>query len=162
MKFWPDYFWHIQVEKATAILTQMKESQSDNSKLKALFEEFYTALPHRPQYRTTSFSISWLARKLDLCQVWIYVTQVCHYVKHYTMSLCQAYHYLSYASNATMSVIPLWQLCHYTYVSNISISGMQLCHFVRYVKYALSLVLLIPLCQIYQYELMSSILLPSI
>uniref|UniRef100_K1PUC2 Poly [ADP-ribose] polymerase 4 n=1 Tax=Magallana gigas TaxID=29159 RepID=K1PUC2_MAGGI len=58
-----------QVEKATAILTQMKESQSDNSKLKALFEEFYTALPHRPQYRTTSFSISWLARKLDLCQL---------------------------------------------------------------------------------------------
>uniref|UniRef100_A0A8W8JII7 Poly [ADP-ribose] polymerase n=1 Tax=Magallana gigas TaxID=29159 RepID=A0A8W8JII7_MAGGI len=58
-----------QIEKATAILTQMKESQSDNSKLQALFDEFYTALPHRPQYRTTSFSMSWLARKLDLCQL---------------------------------------------------------------------------------------------
>ncbi|XP_065927969.1 protein mono-ADP-ribosyltransferase PARP4 isoform X5 [Magallana gigas] len=58
-----------QVEKATAILTQMKESQSDNSKLQALFDEFYTALPHRHQYRTTSFSMSWLARKLDLCQL---------------------------------------------------------------------------------------------
>ncbi|XP_052710583.1 protein mono-ADP-ribosyltransferase PARP4-like isoform X3 [Crassostrea angulata] len=58
-----------QVEKATAILTHMKESQSDNSKLQALFDEFYTALPHRPQYRTTSFSMSWLARKLDLCQL---------------------------------------------------------------------------------------------
>ncbi|XP_056015621.1 uncharacterized protein LOC125677683 isoform X3 [Ostrea edulis] len=58
-----------QVEKATAILTQMKENQSDNSKLQGLFEEFYSALPHRPHHRSTTFSLSWLARKLDLCQL---------------------------------------------------------------------------------------------
>uniref|UniRef100_A0A8B8A9B9 Poly [ADP-ribose] polymerase n=1 Tax=Crassostrea virginica TaxID=6565 RepID=A0A8B8A9B9_CRAVI len=58
-----------QVEKATAILTQMKDNQSDDSKLPGLFEEFYASLPHRPQYQIKTFSLSWLARKLDLCQL---------------------------------------------------------------------------------------------
>ncbi|XP_078337991.1 uncharacterized protein LOC111100311 isoform X3 [Crassostrea virginica] len=58
-----------QVEKATAILTQMKDNQSDDSKLQGLFEEFYASLPHRPQYQIKTFSLAWLARKLDLCQL---------------------------------------------------------------------------------------------
>lgn len=118
----------------------MKESQLDNSKLQALFDEFYTALPHRPQYRTTSFSMSWLARKLDLCQVWVYVTQVCHYVRHCTMSLYQAYDYLRYDSNTTMSVILLWQLYRYDSYTTTCMSGMPQRHYARY-----------SVCQIWHY-----------
>ncbi|XP_061177489.1 protein mono-ADP-ribosyltransferase PARP4-like [Saccostrea echinata] len=58
-----------QVEKATAILSEMKEHQSDESKLQSLFTEFYSTLLHNPQHKTMTFTMSWLARKLDLCQL---------------------------------------------------------------------------------------------
>ena len=61
------FFW--QVEKAEAILIQMKESQADKEKMATLFDEFYKALPHNKKFRKTEFSTYWLARKQDVCQV---------------------------------------------------------------------------------------------
>ncbi|XP_061177422.1 LOW QUALITY PROTEIN: protein mono-ADP-ribosyltransferase PARP4-like [Saccostrea echinata] len=58
-----------QVEKAMAILSEMKAHQSHESKLQSLFTEFYSTLPHNPQHKTMTFTMSWLARKLDLCQI---------------------------------------------------------------------------------------------
>ncbi|KAK3097154.1 hypothetical protein FSP39_006899 [Pinctada imbricata] len=61
-----------QVEKAEAILIQLKEQmkgEQDHIKVTSLFDEFYSALPHRPAYKIHELSPRWLAQKQDVCQM---------------------------------------------------------------------------------------------
>ncbi|KAL5009558.1 hypothetical protein ScPMuIL_011863 [Solemya velum] len=61
-----------QVEKAEAVLVQIKEqlaSNKDDSAMTSLVEEFYIHLPHNPQYIINDVSKSWLAKQQDICQL---------------------------------------------------------------------------------------------
>ena len=61
------FFW--QVEKAEAVLKQIKEALDNNNSTEELVAEFYTLIPHNNQHRVTSLTKAWLSRKQDLCQV---------------------------------------------------------------------------------------------
>lgn len=58
-----------QVEKAEAILKQIKEALDNNNSTGELVTEFYSLIPHHAEHRVTSPTKAWLSRKQDLCQL---------------------------------------------------------------------------------------------
>jgi hypothetical protein len=62
---------NFQVEKAEAILKQLKSAldTNDDSKIPKLMSDFHSTLPHDKLHQAVTPTKYWLSRKLDLCQV---------------------------------------------------------------------------------------------